>query len=285
MNNDGPPSRPSCAHCPPEPLRTVALSLPHSAHHPTPPHDTAAVRQGQRARGRRRKERERGGARNTQQHRHCPHAHYTTHTACLPPQASARATPRQRKDGTTMPQVEQRNTRRREAQHTRGEHEQTAQRTIRRTRHTRRTLPPTRASATTTSTIAVPSPRCTQRILTPTRKAKTSDIHSAAKVWYSVGGGGTNGTTPHSRSILTSARRASPALARRTGRSHAGRTMAPAAPHAARALLPAIDKSTWPARRPGGRKPTPAGKKRPPHRRDSALPLATRSCRCPAGYM
>lgn len=146
MNNDGPPSRPSCAHCPPEPLRTVALSLPHSAHHPSPPHDTAAVRQGQRARGRRRKERERGGARNTQQHR-TVHTPTTPHT---PPASLLKRAQEPRhdsaKDGTTMPQVEQRNTRRREAQHTRGEHEQTAQRTIRRTRHTRAPFrPPVRA--------------------------------------------------------------------------------------------------------------------------------------------
>ena len=89
MNNDGPPSRPSRAHCPPEPLRTVALSLPHSAHHPTPPHDTAAVRQGQRARGRRRKERERGGARSTQQHR-TVHTPTTPHTHRLPLSSSER---------------------------------------------------------------------------------------------------------------------------------------------------------------------------------------------------
>ena len=100
MNNDGPPSRPSCAHCPPEPLRTVALSLPHSAHHPTPPHDTAAVRQGQRARGRRRKERERGGARSTQQHR-TVHTPTTPHT---PPASLLKRAQEPRHDSAKMVQ-------------------------------------------------------------------------------------------------------------------------------------------------------------------------------------
>ena len=137
MNSDRPPSRPSCAHCPPEPLRTVALSLPHSAHHPTPPHDTAAVRQGQRARGRRRKERERGGARSTQQHR-TVHTPTTPHT---PPASLLKRAQEPRHDSAKMVQQchkwsnathgdEKHNTREASTSKRR-------QRTIRRTRHTR----------------------------------------------------------------------------------------------------------------------------------------------------
>ena len=141
MSRDGPPIRPSSALCSSR-AATLGLTLP-AAQRP-PPHTTTrheAVRRGKRGGGRGGRNESEEEPRSNEEHAaapHCPHAHHTTHTACLPPSERAQEP---RHDSAKMVQQchewDNATHGRREAQRTRGEHKQTARRTIRRTRHTR----------------------------------------------------------------------------------------------------------------------------------------------------